>query len=75
MEPQCHAEHTDFGVIIDGIAGRHKAEKMRDLFARQGLPGIVAPFTSQGDYRVFLIGATLEDCRSAAGKAGIELCL
>lgn len=73
MATQCHAEHTDFGVIISGIAGRQSAERLRDFFARHGLAGIVTPLALNGNYRVSLIGATLEEFHRVVDGAGIEL--
>ncbi len=72
MRTRCRAEHTGFGVILSGIAGRQSAERLRDFFARNGLAGIVTPFVLNGQYCVSLIGATLEEFHRVADRAGIE---
>ena len=73
MTTQCRAEHTGFGVILSGIAERQSAERLRDYFAKKGLPGVVTPFVLSGQYRVSLIGATLEEVHHVVEAAGIEL--
>lgn len=73
MTTRYQAEHTGFGVTLSGIAGRQNAERLCDFFAKHGLAGIVTPFLSNGQYRISLIGTTLEEINRVAYDAGIEL--
>ena len=71
MLTSCHAEQTGLGIILSGIGERENAERICNLFTDCGFPAIVTPFSARGDYRVFLIGATLEEFRGVVDEIGI----
>ena len=73
MATSCHAELTGFGVLCSGLGEREIAERIRDLFSDSGFPAIVTPFAADGDFRVLVIGATLEEYRRVADGTGIKL--
>lgn len=73
MPVRCHVEHDGLGIVLSRIESMENAISLRCFFAEFGIGGAIAEPGGKDDFRLVLVGVSLEEFDATIAGSNIEL--
>lgn len=73
MPIQCHAEHDGLGIVLTKIDSMEAAISMRSFFADRGVGAALSEPGGEHDFRLFLVGISVDEFKKSVAGSNIEL--
>ena len=73
MPIRCHAEHDGLGIVLSQIESIEAAISLRCFFSEHGVGAALAQPGGEGDFRLVLVGLSLDEFSKRVAGSNIEL--